>query len=151
MSAFHTPSISPSASGRNTPLGHFRDLVSALRKNTVLECGHLFDLACKTFQSIANNMLASNPLTHHILVNSMLETSMLEHKMLENNALENSMLTGTSTQVHDAMRSYKTEDDSEAHQVRLYAASATHILTLWPIRSSVSQLAIKPKAILPRR
>ena len=116
MSHLHTPNYSPSASGRTTPLGHFRDLVSALRENAFFECGHLFDLACKTVQGAANTMLIS-----------------------------------MSNQVHDAMKNFKTEADSEAHQVCTRPASRSAPLMYSSARYSVSLPGTMPGGLCLRR
>ena len=55
--SLYTPSISPSQSGRSTPLGHFRDAVSALHQHANLNLGSLLDSALHTIQDVANNML----------------------------------------------------------------------------------------------
>lgn len=57
MATLGTPSITPTASGRTTPLGHFRDLVSSLREHTIQEAGFLLSYACETLQNYATSIL----------------------------------------------------------------------------------------------
>ena len=129
MSSLYTPNISPSASGRNTPLGHFRDFVSAIRKTAVFECSYLYDVACKAVQAVANNMLIR------------VSTS-------------NKLLTGISPQMHDAASRFRSEDDSEAHQVRARSFSCRVACRsrFYPrCRFSVNRLATSLEATSRRR
>ena len=109
-----TPNFTPTPSGRSTPLGHFREVVSFLHEHPMHECSVLFDFTYK--------------LVHIIVINVLITI----HK-----------------QVHDAMKQFRTEQDSEAHQVRaLCSQSASSLIGFR--RSSARLLDTKAGGFIPR-